>query len=174
MPAERAGTGLLLAGRYRLDRPLAAGGMAEVWVATDEVLARRVAVKLLHRHLAGDASFVQRFRAEAVAAARLAHPSIVSIYDTFDHHGLQAIVMELVDGTTMRADLDEHGPMRLDAVLAIGTQVADALGAAHQSGLVHRDVKPANILLSSDGRVLVPTSASPRRPRRATSPSPGR
>lgn len=156
--ATAAGTpvaGARLASRYRLERPLASGGMAEVWVGTDEVLARRVAIKLLHRHLARDASFIERFRAEAVAAARLAHPSIVSIYDTFEDDGLQGIVMELVVGTTLRADLDQHGPLRLDAVLAIGTQVADALGAAHQAGLVHRDVKPANILLSKDGRVLV-------------------
>ncbi len=147
--------GRLMVGRYRLNRPIASGGMAEVWEATDETLARRVAVKLLHPHLARDESFVRRFRAEAVAAARLAHPSIVSVYDTFSADGMEAIVMELVVGTTMRADLDEHGPMRLEAVLAIGTQVADALGAAHASGLVHRDVKPANILLSADGRVLV-------------------
>lgn len=129
--------------------------MAQVWDASDEVLARRVAVKVLHPHLARDDSFVTRFRAEAIAAARLAHPSIVSVYDTFSEDGIEAIVMELVTGTTMRADLDQHGPMRLDAVLAIGTQVADALGTAHASGLVHRDVKPANILLSADGRVLV-------------------
>ncbi|MGI8756485.1 MAG: protein kinase domain-containing protein, partial [Acidimicrobiales bacterium] len=147
--------GRLLAGRYRINRAIASGGMAEVWEATDQVLTRRVAVKLLHRHLANDASFVRRFRAEAIAAARLAHPSIVSVYDTFSEDGLEAIVMELVVGTTLRADLDEHGPLRLDALLAIGTQVADALGAAHASGLVHRDVKPANILLSADGRVLV-------------------
>ncbi len=154
-PSEAPLAGRLLVGRYRLNRPIASGGMAEVWEATDETLARRVAVKLLHPHLGRDESFVQRFRAEAVAAARLAHPSIVSVYDTFSADGIEAIVMELVVGTTMRSDLDEHGPMRLDAVLAIGTQVADALGAAHASGLVHRDVKPANILLSADGRVLV-------------------
>jgi serine/threonine-protein kinase len=147
--------GRLLVGRYRLNRPLASGGMAQVWEATDQTLARRVAVKVLHAHLASDESFVTRFRAEAVAAARLSHPSIVSVYDTFSVDGLEAIVMELVVGTTVRADLDEHGPMRLPAVLAIGTQVADALGAAHASGLVHRDVKPANILLAADGRVLV-------------------
>ncbi|MFN8017377.1 MAG: serine/threonine-protein kinase [Acidimicrobiales bacterium] len=154
-PPVGARAGRLLVGRYRLDRALAAGGMAEVWEGTDQTLGRRVAIKVLHPHLARDDSFVRRFRAEALAAARLSHPSIVSVYDTFTDDGVEAIVMELVSGTTLRADLDQHGPMRLDAVLAVGTQVADALGAAHAAGLVHRDVKPANILLSADGRVLV-------------------
>lgn len=148
--------GRLLGGRYRLHRPIASGGMARVWEASDETLARRVAVKILHAHLAEDDSFVRRFQGEAIAAARLAHPSIVSVYDTLaTDDGINAIVMELVSGTTLRSDLDEHGPLRLPAILAIGTQVADALGAAHAAGLVHRDVKPANILLSGDGRVLV-------------------
>ena len=148
-------TGRLLAGRYRLTGRIASGGMAQVWEATDEVLTRRVAVKILHPHLAADSSFVGRFRAEAVAAARLAHPSIVSVYDTFRDQGVEAIVMELVRGTTLRARLDEHGALDVAEVLGIGAQVADALGAAHQTGLVHRDIKPANILLSADGRVLV-------------------
>ena len=148
-------TGRLLAGRYRLTGRIASGGMAQVWEATDEVLTRRVAVKILHPHLAADSSFVGRFRGEAVAAARLAHPSIVSVYDTFRDQGVEAIVMELVRGTTLRARLDEHGALDVAEVLGIGAQVADALDAAHQTGLVHRDIKPANILLSADGRVLV-------------------
>ena len=129
--------------------------MAEVWEAADEVLARRVAVKILHRHLAADKMFVDRFRAEAIAAARLAHSSIVSIYDTFSDDGLEAIVMELVRGTTLRARLDSTVHCSVAEALAIGAQVGDALGAAHHSGLVHRDIKPANILLSDDGRVMV-------------------
>ncbi len=148
-------TDRVLAGRYRFTRVIASGGMATVWEGTDQVLSRKVAIKVLHPHLARDESFVRRFRGEAIAAARLAHPSIVSVYDTVSEDGIDAIVMELVSGTTLRADLDQHGPLRLGAVLAIGAQVADALGAAHASGLVHRDVKPANILLSADGRVLV-------------------
>lgn len=147
--------GRLLHDRYRLTRPIASGGMATVWEAVDQLLSRRVAIKLLHPHLARDHQFVRRFRAEAIASARLSHPCIVAIYDTLTDGSLNAIVMELVVGTNLRADLDQHGPLELPALLAIGTQVADALGTAHASGLVHRDVKPANILLSSDGRVLV-------------------
>lgn len=154
-PPDGEVAGQLLAGRYRLERPIASGGMARVWEASDQLLKRRVAVKVLHSHLADDETFVKRFRAEAIAAARLTHPSIVSAYDTVVEGRINAIVMELVVGTTLRADLDQHGPMKLGALLAVGTQVADALQAAHSAGLVHRDVKPANILLSADGRVLV-------------------
>ncbi|MEY2431617.1 MAG: eukaryotic-like serine/threonine-protein kinase [Acidimicrobiaceae bacterium] len=129
--------------------------MAQVWEATDEVLARRVAVKLLHPHLAADESFIARFRREAVAAARLSHPSIVSIYDTCAEDGYEAIVMELVDGSTLRELLDERKWLEPGQAVAIIAEVADALETAHQGGVVHRDVKPANILLSTDGRVLV-------------------
>ncbi len=145
----------MLGGRYRLDRLIANGGMAQVWEATDEVLARRVAVKMLYPHLAADESFVARFRREAVAAARLSHPSIVSIYDTCADQDCQAIVMELVEGSTLRELLDERKWLEPGQAVAIIADVADALETAHQGGVVHRDVKPANILLSPDGRVLV-------------------
>jgi serine/threonine-protein kinase len=129
--------------------------MAQVWEATDEVLARRVAVKLLHPHLAADESFIARFRREAVAAARLSHPAIVSIYDTCAEDDYEAIVMELVDGATLRELLDERKWLEPGQAIAIIAEVADALETAHRGGVVHRDVKPANILLSTDGRVLV-------------------
>ena len=145
----------MLGGRYRLDRLIATGGMAQVWEATDEVLARRVAVKVLHPHLAADETFVTRFRREAVAAARLSHPSIVSIYDTCAEEDCEAIVMELVQGSTLRELLDERKWLEPGQAVTIIAEVADALETAHQGGVVHRDVKPANILLSPDGRVLV-------------------
>jgi serine/threonine-protein kinase len=149
------GAGQLIAGRYELARLIASGGMAEVWQATDTVLERQVAVKILHAHLGADGQFVQRFRTEAVAAARLHHPAIVSIYDTCSDAGTEAIVMELVRGQTLRQYLDAHGPLPTDEVIDIGAEVADALEAAHRSGLVHRDIKPANILLCEDHRVMV-------------------
>jgi serine/threonine-protein kinase len=129
--------------------------MAEVWEANDQVLGRQVAVKLLHRHLADNRTFTQRFRAEAVAAARLHHPSIVSIYDTCTDNGYEAIVMELVRGRTLREYLDERHQLPADEVVQIGADVADALAAAHRALIVHRDIKPANILLCDDARVMV-------------------
>jgi len=153
--SPRPGTGRTLAGRYRLDHHIASGGMAEVWAATDEVLGRPVAVKVLHGHLADDPVLRARFHHEAVAAARLVHPSIVAIYDTCDEPGAEAIVMELVRGRTLRQFLDERGRLEPVEVVHIGAEVASALACAHRAGIVHRDVKPANILLSDDGRVLV-------------------
>ncbi|HEY2812935.1 MAG TPA: protein kinase [Acidimicrobiales bacterium] len=148
-------TGRLIGGRYRLERLIASGGMAQVWEATDETLSRRVAVKLLHPHLAADASFLERFKREAIAAARLSHSGIVSIYDTCSDDQVEAIVMELVHGSTLREYLDEHPMVEPGQAVAILAEVADALDTAHRSGVIHRDIKPANILLSTDGRVLV-------------------
>lgn len=137
-----------LAGRYRLVRPLAQGAMAEVWEAHDEVLTRPVAVKLLHPHLARDEAFVERFRREAVAAARLVHPGIVATYDAGADDGVAFIVMELVRGQTLRDTLTKVGALPASVALPIAVQVADALDHAHRAGLVHRDVKPANILVT--------------------------
>lgn len=148
-------SGQRVAGRYTLSRMIASGGMAEVWQATDTVLERQVAVKMLHQHLGADESFVQRFRAEAVSAARLHHPAIVSIYDTCSDGNVEAIVMELVRGQTLRQYLDQNELLPPEEVIDIGAEVADALEAAHRSGLVHRDIKPANILLCEDNRVMV-------------------
>jgi serine/threonine-protein kinase len=147
--------GRRISGRYRLVELIASGGMAQVWRADDEVLARPVAVKILHPNLAADRAFVARFRAEAVAAARLSHPSIVAIYDTCADDGVEAIVMELVRGMTLRTLLDHRHRLEPRDAITVAVEVAEALATAHRSGLVHRDVKPANVLLSEDGRVLV-------------------
>ena len=141
-------TDRVLVGRYRLVRLLARGGMAEVWEGYDEVLARPVAVKVLHAHLAADAAFVERFRREAIAAARLAHPSIVATFDTGADGDVAFIVMELVRGRTLRDAVQETGRIPPAMAVPIAAEVADALDHAHREGLVHRDVKPANILLS--------------------------
>ena len=142
--------GQKLVGRYRLDRLIDRGGMAEVWEAHDEVLARPVALKALHAHLAGDASFQARFRREAVAAARLAHPNVVATYDSAVDGDVIFIVMELIRGRSLRAVLDDRGPLPPAEATNIAIQVGRALAHAHEAGLVHRDVKPGNILLCDE------------------------
>ena len=144
-----------LAGRYRLDRCLAVGGMAEVWVATDVVLDRQVAVKLLKPALADNPRLVERFRREAVAVARLSHPSIVSVFDTVHDGDIEAVVMELVPGETLRQRLDREGRLSVGLTAQVGIAVADALTAAHQARIVHRDIKPGNVLMEPEGRILL-------------------
>jgi eukaryotic-like serine/threonine-protein kinase len=152
---------LLLAERYALGSAIARGGMATVWRARDEVLARTVAVKILHPHLSDDESFLERFRREAYAAARLTHPNIVSIYDTGfdrDEHGGERhyIVMEHCGGGTL-SDLAKQAGGKLPAedVADIGIAICDALEYAHAAGIVHRDIKPANVLRSDGGGIKV-------------------
>ena len=145
----------ILGGRYRLVREVAHGGMATVWEAEDPLLSRRVAVKLLHPLLANDVGLRERFRHEAISAARLSDPGIVATYDTGDDHGDAYIVMEYVDGSTLREVIDKRGPLPAANVVDIGTQIATALAHAHRNGVIHRDVKPSNVLVQADGRVKV-------------------
>ncbi len=144
-----------IGGRYELEEPIASGGAAIVWRAYDENLARPVAIKLLHPHHANDPTVVERFERESRAAAQLNHPNTVRIYDTGLEDDLVFLVMEHVDGPSLREVLRREGPLDPVVVAALGEQVAAALGDAHAHGLVHRDVKPANILLASDGTVKV-------------------
>jgi eukaryotic-like serine/threonine-protein kinase len=150
-----------VAGRYVLESEISRGGMATVWRARDDVLARRVAIKILHPHLSEDEGFVERFRREALAAARLSHPNIVSIYDTGTDvpegggPNLQYIVMEYCGGGTLAHLAAESGPLPPERVVAIGDAACDALAFAHHQGIVHRDVKPANVLMADDGHLKV-------------------
>jgi serine/threonine protein kinase/beta-lactam-binding protein with PASTA domain len=143
-----------LAGRYRLIDRIGHGGMAEVWSAIDEVLHRQVAVKLLLDRFATDGPFIDRFRLEAQNAAGLNHPNVVRVYDTGEDDGLPFIVMELVQGRSL-ADVIKAGGLTEDRSLEVVADVCAALGYAHTTGLVHRDVKPGNILLGDDGVVKV-------------------
>ncbi|HEV2890118.1 MAG TPA: Stk1 family PASTA domain-containing Ser/Thr kinase [Frankiaceae bacterium] len=147
--------GEVLDGRYRLDTRIARGGMATVYGGFDLRLDRQVAVKVMHASLADDEAFVERFRREAKSAARLSHPSVVAIYDQGEDAGRVYLVMEHVTGTTLRALLREHGRLSPAQALDIADGVLLALSAAHEAGLVHRDVKPENVLVTPNGTVKV-------------------
>ena len=145
----------LFADRYRLERRLGVGGMATVQLAFDTRLERNVAVKLLAEHLAEDASFVSRFRREALAAARLVHPNIVQVFDfgSDSRSGRQFIVMEYVDGQSCAEILRDRGPLSPRTAVDILTQACRGLDYAHRNGVVHRDVKPGNLMRNTDGVV---------------------
>lgn len=145
----------VIARRYRMVERLGTGGMAEVWRAEDEVLGRSVAVKILHPQYAGEENFVARFRQEAQAAANLSHPNIVNIYDWGREEGTYFIVMEYLAGKALKQVLEERGNLRPDQAVDIARQVASALAYAHRNGVVHRDIKPHNIMLAPDGTVKV-------------------
>ncbi|MEX5719718.1 Stk1 family PASTA domain-containing Ser/Thr kinase [Geodermatophilus maliterrae] len=147
--------GLVLEGRYRLEERLARGGMSTVYAATDLRLHRTVAVKVMAEHLAHDPTFVGRFTREARAAAMLSHPNVVSVSDQGSDQGLVFLVMELVRGRTLRDLLQARGRLTVAEAFAVLEPVLSGLTAAHRAGIVHRDVKPENVLIGHDGSVKV-------------------
>jgi len=147
--------GRVLSGRYRLIAPIGTGASAQVFLADDVRLRRRVAVKVLHAALADDEAFLRRFRAEAQAAAALNHPNIVAVYDWGDDDGAPYIVTEYLGGGSLRSLLDQGDRLTPSQALLIGLEATRALDYAHRRGFVHRDIKPANLLFGDDGRLRV-------------------
>jgi eukaryotic-like serine/threonine-protein kinase len=145
----------VLNGRYEIDSVLGQGGMAKVFRGTDQVLGRTVAIKVLSPQFADDAQFVARFRREAQAAAALNQPNIVGVFDTGSQGDVHFIVMEYVEGRTLRDVIRADGPLLPERAAEIADAVARALETAHEAGMVHRDIKPGNIMLTSDGEVKV-------------------
>jgi beta-lactam-binding protein with PASTA domain/predicted Ser/Thr protein kinase len=145
----------LFDGRYRVMRKLGAGGMADVYLAEDEELGRRVAIKILNDRHANDESFVERFRREAKNAAGLSHPNIVSIYDRGEAEGTYYIAMEYLDGRSLKELLIARGPMPIADTIHHTRQILNALRFAHKKGVVHRDIKPHNVMVDGDGRLKV-------------------
>ncbi|HEX6472207.1 MAG TPA: protein kinase [Streptosporangiaceae bacterium] len=146
---------LVLSNRYRLERQLAAGGMGEVWEATDELLIRPVAVKLLRREYVSDEAARSRFRAEARFAAALQHGGIAQVYDYGEQDDLAYLVMELVPGEPLSKILLRNGVLSTEAALDLVSQAARALQIAHDAGIIHRDIKPGNLMVTADGTVKI-------------------
>ena len=151
--------GMVVGGRYQLQHPLGAGAMGEVWAARDKALGRSVAVKLVSLPAAGREAQRrhERFKRECGITAKLSHQGIPAVYDfgTCEQTGLPYLAMQLIDGPTLTAFLKNHSPLATPAAAAICTQVCSALAAAHDAGLVHRDLKPDNIMLSVQGTVFI-------------------
>ena len=148
-------SGTVLSGRYRLSSKLGSGGMSTVYLAQDEVLDRPVAVKLLHREISEEADQLERFRREARAAARLSHPNLVSVIDAGEDEGRPYIVFEYVEGDTLKKLITDNGGLEIDEAVAYAIEIGRGLIAAHGRKLIHRDVKPQNVLIDLDGRAKV-------------------
>ena len=142
-------------GRYKVVRKLGTGGMANVYLAEDQELGRRVAIKMLDDRHAQDEQFVERFRREAKNAAGLSHPNVVSIYDRGQAEGTYYIAMEYLEGRTLKELLVARGPTPIPVAIDYARQILAALGFAHRHGVVHRDIKPHNVAVAPDGRVKV-------------------
>jgi serine/threonine-protein kinase len=147
--------GRLLDGRYQIRSRIARGGMATVYLATDLRLERRVAIKVMHGHLADDSKFKERFIQEARSTARLAHPNVVNVFDQGQDSDMAYLVMEYLPGITLRDLLQEHKVLTTEQTLDIMEAVLAGLAAAHKAGIVHRDLKPENVLLADDGRIKI-------------------
>ncbi|HEY9425221.1 MAG TPA: protein kinase, partial [Microterricola sp.] len=145
--------GRLIDGRYQVRSRIARGGMATVYLATDLRLERRVAIKIMHGHLADDNTFKSRFVQEARSAARLAHPNVVNVFDQGQDSDMAYMVMEYLPGITLRDLLKDYGKLTPEQTIDIVTAVLGGLAAAHKAGIVHRDMKPENVLLADDGRI---------------------
>src|SRR5947209_9942616 len=147
--------GTIIDGRYRVISRLGSGGMADVYLAADELLGRLLAVKLLHPHFAEDEEFVERFRREASSAAALSHPNIVGIFDRGEWQGTYYIAMEYVAGRSLKKIVREHGALEPAAAIDLVIQILRAARFAHGRGVIHRDLKPHNVILDEEGRARV-------------------
>ena len=147
--------GEVIAGRYELEELVGTGGMSSVYRSHDQLLERRVALKILHPHYGEDDEYVERFRREARAVAQLSHPNIVTVIDRGEDDGQQYIVFEYVDGENLKEALERTGPFPTRRALELAIEIADAPAFAHEHGLIHRDVKPQNVLLTPDGDAKV-------------------
>lgn len=148
-------TGMIIAERYEIVGKIGTGGMADVYKAMDHKLNRFVAVKVLKPEFREDTTFIKKFRSEAQAAAGLTHPNIVNVFDVGDDGGVYYIVMELIEGITLKEYISKKGKLSIKEATSIAIQVSMGLEAAHSHGIVHRDVKPQNIIISTDGKVKV-------------------
>ena len=147
--------GTVLAGRYEIIEKIGAGGMSDVYKAMDHSLGREVAIKVLKQEFVDDAGFVSKFRAEAQSAAGLEHPNIVNIYDVGSENGLYYIVMEYVEGITLKTYITKKGRLSYNELISIAIQVGRGIEAAHNKNIIHRDIKPQNIIISKEGKVKV-------------------
>ncbi|MGI9952342.1 Stk1 family PASTA domain-containing Ser/Thr kinase [Moorellaceae bacterium AZ2] len=148
-------TGKILDGRYEIKEALGGGGMALVYRGQDRLLNRSVTIKILREQFASDRNFVARFQQEAQAVARLSHPNVVSIYDVGQEEGLHYLVMEYVEGNSLKEVIDQRAPLPAQEAVDIALQICEALEHAHENGVIHRDIKPHNILITKQGRVKV-------------------